>query len=179
MRSGKRLLLAHEMLGLGQEARHAVEFSTFFADGQTPRTLVAAGIYSSIAVPLKGGPWRATSMALLAKAVGLHDRFRLSLPLEWACGLGRQARVDEVEGGGGVDTLHSRGGTAVERDSAATRRAQQPSVRSPAASSRWGGSWRAWWPGSARESMLASNRSGGRRSSRDGLQEVQVTNEQL
>ena len=66
-------------------------------------------------MPLKGGPWRATSMALLAKAVGLQSRFRLSLPLEWARSLGRRARVNEVEGGDGVDILHSRGGHAIVR----------------------------------------------------------------
>jgi len=117
MRSGKRLLLAHEMPGLGHEAqaRHTVEFGNFFADGQTPSTLVAAGIYSSIAVPLKGGPWREASMALLAKAVGLQDRAQVSLPFEWVCSfcLGGRARVNEAEGGG--DILHSRGGLAIVR----------------------------------------------------------------
>ena len=116
MRCGKRLLLAHEMPGLEQEARHAVEFGTFFADGQTPSTLVAAGIYSSIAVPLKGGPWRKASMALLAKAVGLQDRSQVRLPLEWVCSfcLGGRSRVNEAEEGD-VDILHSRGGLAIVR----------------------------------------------------------------
>jgi len=67
MRSGMRLVLAHEMPGLGQSGRHAVEFKTLFAADQTPDELKRAGIYSTIAVPLKGGAWRETSMALLAK----------------------------------------------------------------------------------------------------------------
>ena len=70
MRGGVRLLLAHESPGLGgQEARGAVRFDTFFERGQTPSSLLAAGVYSSLAVPLKGGAWRETSMALLANAI--------------------------------------------------------------------------------------------------------------
>ena len=69
MRGGLRLLLAHEMPGL-TPGREAVDFDHFFAEGQTPRTLVAAGIYATIAVPLKGGAWRETSMALLATEMG-------------------------------------------------------------------------------------------------------------
>ena len=64
-----RLLLAHEMPGLGgQFDRDAVEFSAFFAhtNGATPQHLLKAGIYSHVAVPLKGGDWRAASLAMLA-----------------------------------------------------------------------------------------------------------------
>ena len=71
---GVRVLLAHEMPGMGgQEARFACEFSTFFssADGSTPGELLRRGIYSTIAVPLKGGPWRETSKVLLAIALGM------------------------------------------------------------------------------------------------------------
>ena len=67
MRSGKRLVLAHEMPGIHKDGRHAVEFNTFFAADQTPDELIQAGIYSTIAVPLKRGAWREVSMALLAK----------------------------------------------------------------------------------------------------------------
>lgn len=71
-----RLLLAHEMPGI-QQAQHSVEFGAFFAsppDG-TPPSLLRRGIYSQIAVPLKGGPWREASMVLLAEALGepFHD----------------------------------------------------------------------------------------------------------
>jgi len=66
------LLLAHEMPGLGEdEARPACEFSTFFEhpDGATPQALLQAGIYGQIAVPLKGGAWRAASMVMMAQAL--------------------------------------------------------------------------------------------------------------
>ena len=71
---GVHVLLSHEMPGIGgQEARHAVEFSTFFANpsGATPNDLLKRGLYSEIAVPLKGGPWREASMALLGSALGM------------------------------------------------------------------------------------------------------------
>jgi len=86
MRSGKQLVLAHEMPGIGQAARHALEFGILFSDNQTPKALVAAGIYGTVAVPLKGSAWRDTSMALLAKeiaATGQGGKFSfapLSLP---------------------------------------------------------------------------------------------------
>ena len=68
---GVDYVLAHEMVGSGgQEARHGCEFSAFFAceDGTTPGDLLRRGIYAKIAVPLKGGPWRETSMMMLAQA---------------------------------------------------------------------------------------------------------------
>jgi len=55
------ILLVHEMPGAGgQEARFGCEFGSFFScpDGATPGELIQRGIYSSIAVPLKGGAWR-------------------------------------------------------------------------------------------------------------------------
>ena len=69
--SGVQLLLAHEMLGVDQEARGGVEFADFFEceQGTTPQQLLRAGIYSQIAVALKGGQHRKVSMALLAKAL--------------------------------------------------------------------------------------------------------------
>ena len=72
MRDDVQLVLAHEMPGCGQQAREAVEFSTFFAADQTPPALLEKGIYALIAVPLKGGAWREASMALLAKELGAH-----------------------------------------------------------------------------------------------------------
>jgi len=70
---GVHILLAHEMPGAGQEARHGCEFGDFFAcaDGNTPEDLLKRGIYSEIAVPLKGGAWREVSMALMAKSLDL------------------------------------------------------------------------------------------------------------
>ena len=71
LRSGVQLLLAHEMRGVGQEVRGGVDFADFFEceQGTTPLQLLRAGIYSQIAVPLKGGSHRKVSMALLAKAL--------------------------------------------------------------------------------------------------------------
>jgi hypothetical protein len=70
------LLLVHEMIGVGgQETRHGCEFSTFFScdAGATPTELLQRGIYSKIAVAIKGGEWRKTSMAMLAKAIAGSD----------------------------------------------------------------------------------------------------------
>ena len=57
----------------GQASRHACEFSCFFScpEGATPQHLLQCGIYSEIAVALKGGAWRETSMVLLVKALGM------------------------------------------------------------------------------------------------------------
>jgi hypothetical protein len=59
--------------GGGQEVRFGCEFGSFFSsvDGATPEKLLKRGIYSEIAVALKGGPWREASMAMLAMALGL------------------------------------------------------------------------------------------------------------
>ena len=68
------VLLTHEMPGAGgQEKRHGCEFGTFFscAKGATPTDLLKRGIYSEIAVALKGGSWREASMAMLGMALGL------------------------------------------------------------------------------------------------------------
>jgi hypothetical protein len=63
-----RLLLCHEMLGIGQEAACPVEFDDFFAT--TPQSLLRRGVYDEIAVPLKAAPLRtvATKMLLMALA---------------------------------------------------------------------------------------------------------------
>ena len=69
MKNDVKLLLCHEMEGLGgQEARHGCLFDIFFSNpngAATPQELLQKSIYSSIATPLKGGPWRPTSMAML------------------------------------------------------------------------------------------------------------------
>jgi len=68
------VLLAHEMPSLeGNEGRHACEFVEFFAHplGATPEGLLQRGIYSEIAVPLKGGAFRSTSMVLMGMALGM------------------------------------------------------------------------------------------------------------
>ena len=73
--NGVHILLAHEMRGsglYGQTDRYGCDFSEFFSnpDGATPQELVRSGIYSEIAVALKGGPWRQTSLHLLTMALG-------------------------------------------------------------------------------------------------------------
>jgi len=71
---GVHLLLAHEMPGVGgHDSRHACEFHNFFScpEGTTPHHLLQRGVYSQIAVALKGGAWRETSMALLLKALSM------------------------------------------------------------------------------------------------------------
>ena len=74
MDAGVHILLAHEMpSSCGQSTHFGCEFGAFFShpDGSTPAGLLKRGIYSEIAVPLKGGPWREASMALLASALML------------------------------------------------------------------------------------------------------------
>ena len=66
MDAGVHLLCAHEMPGVNQETRHPCEFGTFFqSELGALRTLVKRGIFHEIAVPLKGGEWRQTSMVML------------------------------------------------------------------------------------------------------------------
>ena len=76
MNGGMRILLAHEMPGIGgQEKRFGCEFGDFFGhpDGATPAELLQRGIYSAIACPLKGGAWRKASMVLLDDEVRVVD----------------------------------------------------------------------------------------------------------
>ena len=64
---GVPLVLAHEMPSVDPEdgaARHACEFGDFFRS--TPDVLLKAGLYNTLAVPLKGGEWRGVSLKLLA-----------------------------------------------------------------------------------------------------------------
>lgn len=76
MEAGVHMLLAHEMPGVGQEERFACPFANFFAcdHGATPQTLLHAGVYNSIATPLKGGAWRQASMIMLAHAIQAVER---------------------------------------------------------------------------------------------------------
>ena len=76
MDMGVHLLLAHEMLGLGQDGRHPCEFGDFFRceRGATPAKLLARDVYGHIAIPLRGSAWRQTSMLILAKAFASYDR---------------------------------------------------------------------------------------------------------
>jgi hypothetical protein len=57
----------------GQADRHACEFDCFFScpAGSTPPHLLQRGVYSQVAVALKGGAWRDTSMVLLVKALAM------------------------------------------------------------------------------------------------------------
>jgi hypothetical protein len=59
--------------GADGKARYGCEFGSFFScvDGATPSKLLKRGIYSEIAVALKGGPWREASIAMLAMTFGL------------------------------------------------------------------------------------------------------------
>jgi len=89
------VLLAHEMTGVGgQEARHGCEFGSFFGhpDGATPADLLKLGIYSEVAVPLKGGPWREVSMTLLAMALGMSKEETMNAATsDW---LGEKSSLD-------------------------------------------------------------------------------------
>ena len=95
---GVNVLLAHEMPGVGgQEARFGCEFGTFFscADGATPGELLKRGVYSSIAVPLKGGEWRKASMVQLAMALGMSKE-DIELAKEGGDVLGLEAEVSTI-----------------------------------------------------------------------------------
>ena len=78
---GVHVLLAHEQPNVadGLDAHSVtlgVPFDAFFNnhEGTTPRQLLVGGIYDEIAVPLKRGPYRPVSMALLAKAVATKPK---------------------------------------------------------------------------------------------------------
>ena len=74
---GISLLLVHEMPGVIETDanRCSVEFDTFFQcdRGATPPDLIAAGVYSLIAISLKGGSWRQTGLALVVDALCEDD----------------------------------------------------------------------------------------------------------
>ena len=56
---------------VANEARYAVDFGAFFSceDGATPEELLRGGIYTQIAIALKGGAWRRASLVVLAQAI--------------------------------------------------------------------------------------------------------------
>jgi len=111
---GVHVMLAHEMPGAGgQEARFSCEFGSFFScvDGATPAALLKRGIYSEIAVALKGGPWREASMVMLGMAFELSKQEEEAQAAgEDVLGLGME-RSDAAEGSlilRGVRYLRSR-----------------------------------------------------------------------
>ena len=69
-----------QMLGMGQWAHHPCEFGDFFAcsRGSTPQELLLARIYDQIAIPLRGGAWRATSMVMLANSLAASTATKVS-----------------------------------------------------------------------------------------------------
>ena len=76
MRNDVHLLLAHEtepskMAPAGSATHGGIRFEALIScvDGATPEHLLRRRIYNEIAVPLKGGRYRTTSLLLLAEAV--------------------------------------------------------------------------------------------------------------
>ena len=75
MGAGVRLQLVHEMPSVVEHTgRHSTDFEAFFDRGVTPKELLDAGIYRSIAVPLKGGEWRQASLLMVAQGVDEEQR---------------------------------------------------------------------------------------------------------
>jgi hypothetical protein len=97
------LLLANEMESFDVDERHGCKFDCFFDRNTTPRELLGAGIYNDIAVPLRGGPWRNVSIALLAKAIG-HRYVRSSSVATSVAG-GEMMPDGEQHGGPGTAPL--------------------------------------------------------------------------
>lgn len=62
-----------EVPGLDTDDRHACDFANFVANplGTTPEDLLQNDLYAEEPVPLKGGPYRATSMAMLGMALSM------------------------------------------------------------------------------------------------------------
>ena len=76
MNLGIHIMLVHEMPGGGGESvRYGCEFAEFFInpDGTTPIHLMKRGIYSEVALPLKGGAYRETSMVLVGMQLGMGN----------------------------------------------------------------------------------------------------------
>ena len=86
MRTRVRIVLAHEMPGVEDKERFACDFGIFFGDRDgvsiTPLFLKDAGIYSTIACPLKGGPFREISLMLLLRNVAAPPRPGLPNPFQ-------------------------------------------------------------------------------------------------
>ena len=72
--NGIPLLLAHEMPGIAADERHGCEFAQFFRPEQTPQALIDAGIYHTVAVPLKAGEYRSISISLLTRKLNEMSR---------------------------------------------------------------------------------------------------------
>ena len=66
-------LLLHE--SSSDPGYHPAEFGSFFST--PPRELLDKGIYTQIAIPLKGGAWRAASYALVAEALQRDQGMKL------------------------------------------------------------------------------------------------------
>ena len=108
MEMGIHVLLAHEMPCMtGKEDQLGCNFSDFFEhpEGATPTELLNLGVYAGIALPLKSGAWRETSMALLWNALCMdtHEMF-------------------EVNSGGDVLGISRRAATRVNSALAATEK---------------------------------------------------------
>ena len=134
------VLLAHEMPGV-EKGRHACEFGTFFThpDGSTPSELLKRGIYSEIAVPLKGGPWRETSMVLLGIAIGLDQEgmtmLEMSLDEQLVSGVSKTRTAVRSLRRGAMDRLSSLSGISlVRRLSGTTKTASRCAVSVSASS---------------------------------------------
>ena len=86
MRTRVRIVLAHEMPGVEDKERFACDFGIFFGERDgvsiTPLFLKDAGIYSTIACPLKGGPFRQISLMLLLRNVAAPPRPGLPNPFQ-------------------------------------------------------------------------------------------------
>ena len=103
MDSRAKLLLVHECPGLEDDDRGACEFVDFFRD--SPRDLIDGGIYSTLAVQMMEGVYRATSMAMLAKALGAKS----------ADGLFPFRRQQKNRDRSQPRELRTRGGLVIER----------------------------------------------------------------
>ena len=126
-------LLAHEMPGLGQEGRGACLFDNFFSceRGTTPQPLLARGLYDVIAITLKGAPWRAASMVMLAQTIEAAAAAGTSEEEAPAASVERAGR-----GLGAGRRFACRGGGTVSRSCSPRVGSSRHRKRSPLASSR-------------------------------------------
>ena len=143
MDRGMHILLAHEMRGTadGDAQRGGCDFSTFFScpEGTTPTDLLHRGIYSEIAVPLKGGPWRKASMALLGMALGLSKEEAAAKAGEY--GVKPETALGTI--GGIVDVLQGKSSKLSRMSMAGSGGSgavvKRGREKSASRSSRWGG----------------------------------------
>lgn len=96
MRARVRIVLAHEMPSVDDAGRHPVSFDVLFSSDEngisiTPRFLKDAGIYSTIATPLKGGDFREISLFLLLGNIASPPRPGLPNPFQNDENLSRSA----------------------------------------------------------------------------------------